>query len=127
MNTLQILSYLIYLPITIGLTIWAANVLFKAGRVFMLDIFHGKEDAAYATNRLFKMSFYLLNIGYALWIMKIYFAADYDVLQLIERLSQKVGGFSIYLGVLLLLHLFLFLRGRRKATQKKFKPLVSPE
>ena len=35
-----------------------------------------------------------------------------------EILSFKIGGFSIYLGVMLFLNMYLFFRGRKKAKQK---------
>jgi hypothetical protein len=36
---------------------------------------------------------------------------------LIEILSKKIGGFTIYLGIILFLNLFLFFRGRRISKQ----------
>ncbi|MDP4686337.1 MAG: hypothetical protein NWS53_05530, partial [Salibacteraceae bacterium] len=110
-----VIAYLIYLPIALFLTYYVARTLFKNGKVFMLDIFKGREEIASATNRLFEMGFYLLNLGFALMILKINFNNDYlfDKQMLIEALSTKVGGFSIYLGVMLFLNLYLFFRGKR--------------
>ena len=34
---------------------------------------------------------------------------------MVEALANKLGGFAIYLGVMLFLTLFLFFRGRRKS------------
>jgi len=65
------IAYAIYLPIAIFLTLFVAKSLFKNARVFMLDIFHQKEDIALATNKLFEIGFYLMNIGFALLILKI--------------------------------------------------------
>ena len=84
----------------------------------MRDIFFGREEIASATNALFKTGFYLLNIGFALYILKIY-SNLYDVQGTIEILSTKVGGFSIYLGIMLFLNLYLFFRGKRVAAQKR--------
>ncbi len=117
-NYLIIKSYFIYLPITILLTLYVAKTLFKSGEVFMLDIFNGREEIAIATNNLFKVGFYLLNIGYALLIMELssYVKTNQDA---IEALSSKIGGFSIYLGVMLFFNLYLFFRGKRAAKNKK--------
>ena len=60
-----ITAYLIYLPIALLLTYYVARILFKNGKVFMIDIFRGREEIATATNRLFEMGFYLLNLGFA--------------------------------------------------------------
>jgi len=119
MNNTFVLTYLIYLPVVIGLTLYVARTLFRNGRVFMLDIFKGKADIADATNRLFEVGFYLINIGFALRIMRVnnHWGADaYDTTQeLVEVLAGKIGGFAIYLGVMLFLNMWLFFRGRRKA------------
>ena len=36
---------------------------------------------------------------------------------LIEKLSYKIGGFAIYLGIMLFFNLFFFFRGKRKAKE----------
>jgi len=123
-HTLVIWAYAIYLPITILLTLFVAKVLFKQGKIFMLDIFNGREAIAISTNRLFEVGFYLLNIGFAMLIMKIYYCRNLQ--EMIEILSQKIGGFSMYLGFMLFLNLFLFFRGKRKSkeNQLKTKPVI---
>ncbi|MCY1247438.1 hypothetical protein D9M72_607680 [compost metagenome] len=82
----------------------------------MLDIFKGREEIADATNRLFETGFYLLNIGFALMILKIDLYKD-NYQGLIEALSYKIGGFSIYLGIMLFFNLYFFFRGKRKAKE----------
>ncbi len=113
-----LIAYFIYLPIALALTFYVAKVLFQNGKVFMLDIFHGREDIALSTNKLFEVGFYLLNVGFALLILQI----DYQVenpQRLVEVLSRKIGGFAIYLGVMLFFNLFLFFRGRRASRNSK--------
>jgi F0F1-type ATP synthase assembly protein I len=39
-----------------------------------------------------------------------------DYQSLIEALSYKIGGFAIYLGIMLFLNLYFFFRGKRKAS-----------
>ncbi|WP_298555452.1 hypothetical protein [uncultured Algibacter sp.] len=120
-NSKIIIGYLIYLPVVIALTIYVSKMLFKNGRLFMIDIFKGKEDIALATNKLFEIGFYLINIGWAMLILKIsYYSINGMSYQtLIEILSKKIGGFSIYLGVMLFINLFFFFRGRRISRQNK--------
>lgn len=110
------ITYLVYLPLVIILTWYVAHTLFKNGRVFMLDIFGGKEEIAGATNKLFETGFYLLNLGFAFLIMEVY-----DVTSgqgMLETLSYKIGGFCIYLGVMLFFNMYLFFRGRRISKEK---------
>jgi len=118
-NSKIIIAYLIYLPIVIALTIYVSKMLFKNGKLFMIDIFKGKEDIALATNKLFEIGFYLINIGWAMLILKISYYSKTNVSYqvIIEILSKKIGAFSIYLGVMLFLNLFFFFRGRNKSRQ----------
>ncbi|WP_294231529.1 hypothetical protein [uncultured Chryseobacterium sp.] len=109
-------AYMIYLPIVILLTVLVSQFLFKNSRTFMIDIFHQKEDIAMATNSLFKIGFYLLNIGFALCIIEFFQIETIE--RLVVALSEKIGGFSIYLGIMMLLNLLLFLKGRKHAMSK---------
>ena len=121
METTKILiGYSIYLPIAIFLTYYVSKTLFKNGKIYMLDIFRGREEIANATNTLFETGFYLLNLGFALMILTISeYKNDYQTL--IEALSYKIGGFSIYLGLMLFLNLYFFFRGKRKAKETQNK------
>lgn len=114
-----ILTYAVYLPVVLLLTLYVARTLFRNARVFMLDIFKGKADIADSTNKLFETGFYLLNIGFALRIMQVsgYWEENpFDTNQeVVETLARKLGGFAIYLGVMLFINLWFFFRGRRKA------------
>ena len=115
-------AYLIYLPIIIVLTFFVAQTLFRSGKTFMLDIFSGRKEIAEATNQLFKVGFYLLNLGFGLLIMKI--ATGYNNpfdsnRELIEILSGKIGRFAVYLGIMLFFNLYLFFRGKKKAKENR--------
>ena len=117
METTKILiAYAVYLPIALFLTYYVSKTLFKNSKVYMLDIFKGREEIAFATNKLFETGFYLLNIGFALMILQMNLYNDSYQL-LIEKLSYKIGAFSIYLGLMLFINLYFFFRGKRKASQ----------
>ncbi|MDX2360560.1 MAG: hypothetical protein QNK23_07120 [Crocinitomicaceae bacterium] len=120
-NQMYITAYAVYLPIALLLTFYVAKSLFKNAKTFMLEIFHGKQEIALATNRLFEIGFYLMNLGFALLILRINANQLNNYQDLIERLSVKLGGFSIYLGIMLFLNLYLLFRGRKKSkpTQPK--------
>jgi hypothetical protein len=121
MKDLIVIAYSIYLPLVIFLTLYVAHNLFKNSIVYMKDIFNGREEIAKATNTLFKIGFYLLNIGFALYILTI--TDEVSTTQsTIEALSLKVGGFSIYLGIMLFLNMYLFFRGKRVAREKRTAP-----
>ena len=118
-TTLILIAYAIYLPVSIGLTTFVSQHLFKNSKIFMLDIFNQREEIAMATNKLFKIGFYLLNIGFALKIIKIQNVLDYKAL--VEILSAIIGGFSIYLGVVMILFIFFFLNGRKASKKANLK------
>ena len=120
MNTsLELIAYIIYLPIAIVLTTFVSQHLFKNSKIFMLDIFNQKVEIAMATNKLFKIGFYLLNIGFALRIISIYSLSGYK--DLVETLSAKIGGFSIYLGIVMILFIVFFLKGRKASKENSIK------
>jgi len=123
-NLLIVKAYCVYLPITLLLTHYVAKTLFMNGRVFMLDIFNQQEAIAESTNNLFKVGFYLINIGFALWFLKIYSYNANTIQGMFEILSFKIGGFSIYLGIMLFLNLFMFFRGRRKSRANRTPEFV---
>ncbi len=119
METTKILiGYAVYLPIALFLTYYVSKTLFKNSKVYMLDIFKGREEIAFATNKLFETGFYLLNIGFALMILQMNLYNDSYQL-LIEKLSYKIGAFSIYLCLMLFINLYFFFRGKRKASQSQ--------
>jgi len=118
-TSLELIAYIIYLPIVIGLTTFVSQNLFKNSKIFMLDIFNQKIEIAMATNKLFKIGFYLLNIGFALRIIKIYNLVSYK--DLVETLSSKIGGFSIYLGVVMIFFILFFLKGRKASKENNLR------
>lgn len=113
-------AYLIYLPVVIILTWYVAHTLFKHGKIFMLDIFRGREDIAIATNRLFELGFYLLNVGFVLLIMEVDEVIGSNQ-RLLEVLSTKLGFYSVYLGIMLFLNLYMFFRGRKISRQRQME------
>ncbi len=116
-NSLIITAYFIYLPLMLALTYFVANTLYRNGQVFMVDIFRGRLEIALATNRLFRVGFYLLSLGVGLFILKINPGTLYSSQNIIEVLSYKTGGFSIYLGGMLFINLYLLFRGKKKTRQ----------
>lgn len=124
MNTTKILiGYAVYLPIALFLTYYVSKTLFRNSKVYMMDIFKSREEIANATNKLFETGFYLLNIGFALMILKISENKN-DYQTLIEALSYKIGGFSIYLGIMLFFNLYFFFRGKRKVRETKVEERI---
>ena len=98
-SIMLIITYILYLSISIGITIWVGQSLHKNGRVFLVENFRGNEQVADSINHLLLVGFYLINIGFISLILK-YGQKPVDVVGMIEFLSGKIGGISIVLGIM---------------------------
>src|SRR5688572_6946700 len=112
--TLEITTYMVYLAISIALTIWVAHTLHKNGRIFLVDVFHGNEALADSVNHLLVVGFYLINLGYVSLALKLG-SGIASPQEGIEALSVKVGMVLIVLGGMHFFNLFIFSRMRRRA------------
>ena len=107
-------TYIVYLAISVALTIWVARTLFKGGRVFLVDVFHGNESIADSVNRLLVVGFYLINFGYMSLSLKLGYNVS-TARDAIEALSWKVGLVLLVLGGMHFFNLVVFSRLRRRA------------
>lgn len=127
-----VLSYSIYLPLAVALTIWVARTLHSNGKVFLVDIFNGQNELAASVNRLLQTGFYLISLGYAIIKLKIPTGEYYDVYQekqitagmssmqdMMEMLSYKLGAFILILGTMLFFNLFMLLILRSNAQHNR--------
>jgi len=64
-------TYGLYLLIALPLTVWVARNLFRNGRIFLVDCFHGNESLADSVNQLLMMGFYLINFGFVALYLKL--------------------------------------------------------
>src|SRR6266705_6506528 len=124
--TLEITTYLIYLTISIALTIWVAHTLHKNGRIFLVDVFHGNEPLADSVNHLLVVGFYLINLGYVSLALKLSYTIA-TAQEGIEALSVKVGTVLLVLGGMHFFNLFIFSRMRRRASLVNGPPPVPPD
>lgn len=113
-----ILTYVIYLLASIALTVWVAKVLFKNGRIFLVDIFHGNNELADSVNKLLVVGFYLVNIGYMSLALKEY-GSIANMQVVVEVLSYKVGWIILILGGMHFLNLVIFFKLRNRAKREK--------
>ena len=119
-------TYLLYVAISVALTVWVGQTLHKNGRVFLVDVFHGNESLADSVNHLLVVGFYLINFGYTSLALKL----GYEVgspQEGIEALSWKVGLVLMVLGGMHFFNLYIFSRMRRRATLYDANPPVGPD
>ncbi len=117
----NIITYSIYLPTTIALSIWIAKSLHCNTKAFLMERFHHNESLATSTNNLIQTGFYLIALGFSFMKMRVRNEGHFDKFQnyvydqlattqqTIEELSLKVGSFTLVLGVLLFLNFFIML------------------
>ena len=119
-------TYLAYLTISVGLTIWVARTLHKNGRVFLVESFLGNETLVDSVNHLLVVGFYLINIGYVTLDLK-YGAAAATAQEALETLSTKVGLVLLVLGAMHFFNLLVFSKMRKRSLLQKQAPPVLPQ
>ncbi|MEU6057536.1 hypothetical protein [Streptomyces sp. NPDC047097] len=124
---LTVIAYIVYLLVSVGLTVWVARTLSRNGRVFLADVLHGNEKLADAVNHLLVVGFYLVNLGF----VALHLSQDdpvADARQLFEALSVKLGVVLLILGVLHLANVYVLNRIRRRGTlDREQRPPVAPQ
>jgi hypothetical protein len=119
-------TYVVYLLISIALTVWVARTLHKGGRVFLVDVFHGNSELADSINHLLVVGFYLVNLGYVALALKVR-EVVVDAQDSIEVLSVKIGLVLLVLGGMHFVNLYVFSRLRRRAMYGDTPPPVRPD
>lgn len=120
-----VVTYLVYLAISVGLTVWVARTLHRNGRVFLVDSFLGNEPLADSVNHLLVVGFYLINIGYVTLALK-YGAPAANAQEALETLSTKVGLVLLVLGAMHFFNLAVFSRMRKRGLLHKAPPPLPP-
>ncbi|WCM28735.1 hypothetical protein NDN01_07455 [Sphingomonas sp. QA11] len=92
-------TYLLYLAITLAITIWVARTLSKNGVVFLIQCFGQNETLARSTNHLLVVGFYLVNIGFITLTLSLG-QEPTTVTGAMRFLSGKVGLAVIVLGAM---------------------------
>ncbi|MCB8904201.1 MULTISPECIES: hypothetical protein [unclassified Streptomyces] len=124
---LTVVAYIVYLLISVALTIWVARTLSRNGRIFLADVLHGNEKLADAVNHLLVVGFYLVNFGFvALYLSQD--AAVLDARALFEALSVKLGVVLLVLGVMHLGNVYVLNKIRRRGVMEREQvPPVGPQ
>ena len=115
-ETIIVVTYIVYVLISVNLTIWVARTLHKRGAIFLIDAFHGNQELAASVNHLLVVGFYLINIGFVALALK----SNQQILTsraAIEMLSDKLGWVMLILGGMHFFNLFVFSRIRSRGRQ----------
>ncbi|KPI25523.1 hypothetical protein ACWGA9_15385 [Streptomyces sp. NPDC054950] len=122
-----VIAYVVYLVVSIGLTVWVARTLSSNGRIFLADVLQGNEKLADAVNHLLVVGFYLVNLGF----VALYLSGDdtiEDTRGIFEALSTKVGVVLLVLGAMHLANVYVLNRIRRRGVMEREQvPPVAPQ
>lgn len=121
-----VVTYVIYLLISVALTVWVGRVLSTNGKVFLIDVFRGNTELAVTVNRLLVVGFYLVNFGFVSWYLR---TGDtvVEARQVFETLSVKIGTVLLVLGVLHITNVLVLSRMRRRSIMDtQIEPPVPP-
>ena len=107
-------TYVLYLAISVALTVWVARTLSKNGRIFLVNSFASDERLADSINHLLVVGFYLINMGYVTLALKL---GDKPVStqSAIEFLSTKVGLVLLVLGAMHFFNVFVIAKWGKRA------------
>ncbi|WP_420035234.1 hypothetical protein ACN2WE_25245 [Streptomyces sp. cg28] len=124
---LTVVAYVVYLVVSIGLTVWVARTLSRNGRIFLSDVLHGDEKLADAVNHLLVVGFYLVNLGF----VALYLSGDENITttrQVFESLSTKLGVVLLVLGAMHLGNVYVLNKIRRRGLmEREQRPPVPPQ
>jgi hypothetical protein len=115
-------TYGLYLAIALPLTVWVARTLFRHGRLFLVDCFHGNEALADSVNHLLVVGFYLVNFGFVSLFLKL--AREVvGVRGILEMLSVKLGVVLLVLGAMHFFNLLVLTKLRKRAQWERSAPV----
>ena len=111
---LNIIAYLIYIGITYYVTVHVGLICYRNGIHF---IYQELADKALSeiVNRLLLTGYYLLNLGYAAFMI-YYWEKVETTVELINSISFKTGGIILILGVMHWLNMSVIYVMRKKKT-----------
>lgn len=123
---LTVVAYVVYLAISVCLTVWVARTLSSNGKVFLADVLHGNEDLADAVNHLLVVGFYLVNLGFVALYLKSAHSID-DARAVFEALSVKLGVVLLVLGGMHLGNVYVLNKIRRRGMleREQFPPVAA--
>jgi hypothetical protein len=116
--------YIAYAAVAVGLTAWLAKTLSRNGALFLQDVFHDRPGLAEAVNRLLVVGFYMLNLGWALYVLRA--SRGLDAFEAIQFFVNRVAVLLLALAILHFINVFVFWRIRARTEQRTLPPPVAP-
>ena len=123
---LTVVAYAVYLLISVALTVWVARTLSQNGRIFLADVLHGNEKLADAVNHLLVVGFYMLNLGYAFYILRTA-ERGFDAVGAVQYFVSRLALLLVTLAVIHFLNVAVFWHIRGRGEQRQMPVPVAPQ
>ncbi|HEY3208828.1 MAG TPA: hypothetical protein VGL18_03420 [Actinomycetota bacterium] len=117
--------YAAYAVVAIGLTAWLARTLSRNGAVFLHDVFEDRPGLAEAVNRLLVVGFYMLNLGYAFYLLRA--GRGLDAFEAVQFLVNRLALLLVTLALIHFANVFVFWRIRARREQRQLPPPVAAQ
>ena len=118
---MMVATYVVYLLLSLAITVWVGRSLNRNGRVFLVENFQGQEALADSINHLLLVGFYLVNIGFVALALR-YGVKPTDLVGAFEFLSTKVGLVVVVLGLMHFFNMRMLVHFRTSKLFKVFAP-----
>ena len=110
---LRLVEYVLYLAVSVSLTIWVGKALHQNGRQLLAEVVTDRALAA-SLSRLLVVGFYLVALGGVALLLQVDVGLA-SAADLIKAVATKVGFVLLLLGTLHLLIMLVLSRMRRRA------------
>jgi hypothetical protein len=109
---LRLIDYVVYIVVSVILTVWVGDTLHRNGRPFLVSVF--KEDGlADSVNRLLVVGFYLVNFGAAAILINTG-GEPPGVADMLKQTVTRIGVVLLVLGFMHFNNLLLLRTIRRR-------------
>ena len=98
---------MVYLLVSLYITVWVGHQIFKQGEHFLMEIFKDNTSIVKPVNRILLTGYYLINIGYV-FVLLIHKQHPQTFTDVLELLSSKLGIVILSLGIIHLFNLMTF-------------------
>lgn len=120
------ITYLLYIAISLLITVLVSRSLSHNGKTFLVDGFDGNEPLAESVNHLLVVGFYLVNTGFVLFRMRT--GVTITSLELtITYLTSNIGAVLIILGFAHFINMLVISRFRSSAIKRNERRAAQEE
>ena len=120
---IESIAYVLYLSVSIVITIWVAHTLSTHGRTFLIRSFEN-EALADSVNHMLVVGFYLINIGFVSIAVRLG-TPPRDIPEVLLYLSTKIGVVMLILGLMHFLNLYVISHWREWSSKPHGEALAT--